>query len=258
MDFEQSSDQSATPPQTNTTDPLEALVGEGKPFKDIAALASSKIEADGFIEQLKSENFQMREAVKKAEDKLSRASTTTEILDAVRGMQTQGQTNEPLDTSDEDKGGNQSILTKETIAELIQSTISKTEQDKTKEANYQSVKDAFVEAFKDPDKARLQYKAAAVALEMTEEQLDSYAKQNPTLVLQAAGLKPAFKSTTAPPDYVGQGHQNSDANLGTVNTRDHAWWESQRKDKGNTWYFSTKTQQMYWDDAKALGDSFLP
>jgi hypothetical protein len=257
MDFDSTGDQTGTPAPTNTTDPLEALVGDGKPFKDVAALASSKVEADAFIEQLKGENFQMREAVKEAEEKLSRASTTTEILDAVRGMHTQGKPNDPPDRGDEDKDRNQSGLTEEAIAELIQRTISKTEQDKTKESNYDSVKDAFLKAYADPDKARLQYKAAAVSLDMTEDQLDAYSEQNPQMVLKAAGLKPAFKSTTRPPDYVGQGDQNSEAALGVTNQRNHAWWEGQRKAKGNTWYFSTKTQQMYWNDVNALGDSFL-
>jgi hypothetical protein len=257
MEFEPSGDQTAPTPDHPTNDPLAELVGEGKPFKDIAALASAKVEADQFIEKLKSENFEMRNVVKEAEEKLSRSSTTAEILEAVRSMQV-GQANEPGIKTGEADQGNQSQITEEQIAELIQRNLSKTKQEETKEANYKSVKDAFMNAFKDPDKARLEYKAAAIALEMTEEQLDAYAQQNPRLVLQAAGLKPAFKSTNTPPDYL-QNTVNSEAqgNQGGPK-RDHIWWEAQRKEKGNTWYFQPKTQQMYWEDAKALGDSFLP
>jgi hypothetical protein len=258
MEFDKNAgDQTSTQAPTNDTDPLEALVGEGKPFKDIAALAKGKIEADEFVDQLKRENFDMRKSVAEAEEKLSRSSTTAEILEAVRSM-AGGKPNDPPQTTkgDEGESGNQSTLTEDAIAELIQRTMSKTELAKTQEANYQSVKDAFVKAYTDPDKARLQYKAAALALDMTEDQLDSYAKQNPTLVLQAAGLKPAFKSTQSPPSYL-DNPQNTEHQPAQTNQRDNSWWEVQRKEKGNSWYFQPKVQQMYWDDAKALGDSFL-
>lgn len=257
MDFEANAGDPGAQAPAPTNDPLAELVGEGKPFKDVAALAASKVEADAFIEQLKGENSQMRGAVKEAEEKLSRSSTTAEILEAVRGMTTQGQPNEPVIPTGEGDAGNQPNITEDDIAELIQRTLSKTEQDKTKEANFNSVKKGFMEFFKDSDKARLAYKAAAVALEMSEDQLDVFSKQSPHLVLRAAGLEPAFKSETNPPSYL-QSNVNSEHDAGNTPKRDHAWWEAQRKEKGNTWYFSTKTQQRYWEDAKAIGDSFLP
>ena len=40
---------------TPTTDALAELVGEGKKFKDIAALAVGKVESDKFIDRLKKE-----------------------------------------------------------------------------------------------------------------------------------------------------------------------------------------------------------
>ena len=46
-----------TPP---VADPLQELVGEGKKFKSIEDLAKSKVEADRFIDKLKSENDALR------------------------------------------------------------------------------------------------------------------------------------------------------------------------------------------------------
>ena len=257
MDFEpKAGDQTGAPQEpTNPTDPIEALVGEGKPFKDLAALAKGKLEADEFVEQLKKENYEMRNAVKEAEEKLSRSSTTAEILEAVRGM-AQGP-NEPPTPGGEGDPGNQPGITEDDIADLIKRTLSKTEQEKTREANFNSVKSAFMDSFKDPDKARLAYKAAAVALEMTEEQLDAYSKQSPHLVLRAAGLEPAFKSTQTPPSYLESNANSEHQGAGTGPVRDNSWWETQRKAQGNSWYFQPKTQQMYWEDVKALGDKFL-
>lgn len=257
MDFNAEAGKTPEPKQTDTTNPLEALVGDGKPFKDLEALATAKVESDNFIEQLKSENFEMRQAVKDMEDKLARASTTTEILEAVRSMSTRsGEETTQTSRDEPNESGNQPGITENNIEEMIQRTMAKQESERKAADNYELVKATFLEKFKDPDKARLQYKAAAVALEMTEEQLDMYAKQNPHLVLRAAGIEPTFKSTSTPPSYIAN-KVNSEA--GTTETvRDHSWWEQQRKAKGNTWYFSPKVQQMYWNDANALGDKFLP
>ncbi len=257
MEFDSTGDQTGAPAQAPTNDPLAELVGEGKPFKDMAALAASKVEGDTFIGQLKSENFEMRKAVKEMEDKLSRASTTTEILEAVRSMQTAA----PGDSSGKgDEGEGKVItpaLTEENIEALIQRTMKQDAQAKTSETNYKLVMDTFMEHFKDADKARIQYKQAALNLDMTEAQLDVYAKQNPHLVLKAAGLEPSFKSSNTPPSYL-QTNQNSEHQDTTKNLRDHAWWEQQRKANGNTWYFQPKIQQQYWNDANEIGDSFLP
>lgn len=72
----------------------ERLVGEGKPFKDIEALAKGKMDADAFIEQLKNENAQMREAVASSEQEALKAATMSQVLEAVRTLSGSGDTND--------------------------------------------------------------------------------------------------------------------------------------------------------------------
>lgn len=257
MEFEPTPGQTTEPTQAPTNDPLAELVGEGKPFKDGSALASAKLESDAFITQLKGENFEMRKTVTEMEDKLARASTTTEILEAVRNMQTAGLTQDPPTGGEVVPNENQvPALTEASIEEMIQRTMQRTEQSKVAESNFDLVKAAFMKKFVDPDKARLEYKAAAASLEMTEDQLDAYSKQNPSLVLKAAGLEPAQMSLFQP-NYL-ETKENTEAINKNPNVRDHLWWETQRKANGNAWYFQPKIQQKYWDDARAIGDSFLP
>jgi len=253
MEFEAPAETGAPAPAP-TNDPLAELVGEGKPFKDMAALATSKLEGDTFIGQLKSENHEMRQAVKEMEDKLARASTTTEILEAVRSMSPPAQ--DPPTSGEVEPTVTIPEFTKDDVEALIQRTLKQTEQTKTSEVNYQLVMDTFMDAFKDADKARVQYKAAAAALQMTEDQLDVYSKQSPHLVLKAAGLEPSFKSTSQPLSYLQTSH-NSEHDAPKGDRRDNAYWEALRKANGNAWYFQPKIQQQVWKDVNELGDSFL-
>mgnify|MGYP000205087855 CR=1 FL=1 len=50
-----------TPATQTTSDIVSALVGEGKKYKTLDDLAKGYINADGFIEQLKAENRELKE-----------------------------------------------------------------------------------------------------------------------------------------------------------------------------------------------------
>ncbi len=236
----------------------ERLVGDGKQFKDIEALAKGKTDADAFIEQLKNENASMREAVTTSEQESLKAATLSQVLEAVRTLSDSGNPNDPAPAGDGSIDGNQPALSKEDILNLVQRTLDKTDAKRAQDINFDSVRDAFLKVFKDGDKARLEYKATADGLGIKESQLDDFARMNPELVIRAAGLKPAFTSDPSIPSYLANS-ENSEANKnkGVDGAKDHIWWDEQRRAKGNAWYFSTTIQQAYWRDAKALGDSFL-
>ena len=249
------------PPTGETTppaNPSEALVGEGKPFKDINALAKGKLEADTFIEQLKAENSQMLAKLTKAEQESLQGGTINSVLEAVRQLSGSGTPNDPAPPGEGNEAGNQSSLNEEDVASVVAKLLQKNETVKTQANNFDTVRNAFQKQYNDPDKARLQYKAAAESLGMTEEQLDEFSKMNPKLVLRAAGLEQAFKSNQTPPSYL-SGDKPGDSGEGAIidTAKDNTWWEEQRKAKGNAWYFRPKVQQAYWKDVKALGDNFL-
>lgn len=237
----------------------EALIGEGKKFKDVDALAKSRIEADNFIEQLKKENAEMRKTVEEAETDKTKSATMSQILDAVRTLSSGGSANDPgtqvLKEAQED--GNQSGLTENDILSIVQRTLEKTESTRLQEQNYNSVKQAFQSKFTDPDKARLEYKATAQSLGMSEAQLDMYAKQNPKLVLRAAGLDQAQKPQHSPSYLASETNNDVAGRDNKEEHHDNKWWSEQRKKLGNRWYFRPEVQQKYWADERALGDSFL-
>ena len=235
----------------------EQLVGEGKPFKDIEALAKGKTDADSFIEQLKNENAQMREAVATSEQESLKAATMSQVLEAVRTLSGSGDGNDPAPAGDLSLDGNQSALSEQDILNLVQRTLDKDTASTLRETNYSSVHDAFLGTYKDSDKARLEYKATASALGIKEEQLDEFARMNPELVIRAAGLKPASTSEPTPSYLANSNNSEATKNAGVDAPMNHRQWEELRGRKGNKWYFDSKVQQAYWKDVQALGDSFL-
>jgi len=70
-----------TPPDTQTSDIVSALVGEGKKYKTLDDLAKGYINADGFIEQLKAENRELKE-------KATAAKTVDDVLQRLNQQQT--------------------------------------------------------------------------------------------------------------------------------------------------------------------------
>lgn len=69
------------PTDTNPSDPLAVLVGEGRKYKTPQDLGKAYLEADGFIEKLKEENRLLRE-------KAARAATLEEVLGKLQPVAT--------------------------------------------------------------------------------------------------------------------------------------------------------------------------
>jgi hypothetical protein len=246
----------AQDPNVQVAPLAEQLVGDGKPFKDVEALAKGKTDADSFIEQLKNENAGMRDAMAKSEEAALKAATMSQVLEAVRTLSGSGDANDPTPVGDVSEDGNQPALSEQDILNLVQRTLEKDTATRTQQDNFDSVRKTFLGTYKDSDKARLEYKATAEALGITEKELDSFARMNPELVVRAAGLKPA--SNTPTPSYLASNKNSAGGEPNAIDApRDNVWWEEQRKAKGNKWYFDTKIQQAYWRDVQALGDSFL-
>lgn len=120
---------SATPDgQTGTTNPaiqntseiVSALVGEGKKYKTLDDLAKGYINADGFIEQLKAENRELKE-------KAVAAKTVDDVLQRLNQQQT---TQDSDPTPAPAKGIDVSELSK-----LVEATVTGLETQKQRQSN---------------------------------------------------------------------------------------------------------------------------
>ena len=109
-----------TPPDTQTSDIVSALVGEGKKYKTLDDLAKGYINADGFIEQLKAENRELKE-------KATAAKTVDDVLQRLNQQQT---TQEGDPSSAPTKGVDVAELSK-----LVEATVTGLETQKQRRSN---------------------------------------------------------------------------------------------------------------------------
>ena len=111
----------ATTPATQTTsDIVSALVGEGKKYKTLDDLAKGYINADGFIEQLKAENRELKE-------KATAAKTVDDVLQRLNQQQT---TQDSDPTPAPTKGVDVAELSK-----LVEATVTGLETQKQRRSN---------------------------------------------------------------------------------------------------------------------------
>ena len=254
MEFENKD--SKTPVDPTPVSAADQLVGEGKPFKDIEALASGKQEADRFIEQLKRESAEQRDAIAKLEKERLEAATISQVLEAIKGQTSERPFHDPASSGEKIETGNLPGLTEDDILKAIEDKLNAREIAHAQSRNFSEVRDAFSQKWEDPDVARLEYKAAAKRLDISEQELDALSRKNPTLVLMAAGLA-GSDASPASPSYLAT-NENSDASGGKKQGehRNRSWWNEQRRAKGNSWYFQPSVQNQMWKDVEALGDSF--
>ena len=129
--------------QTHTSEsdnPLESLVGEGKKFKSVEDLARGKMESDKFIAQMQREQQELRE-------ELNKRLTVEEVLAKIE--ERQKRSSAPVDDEDytksnssEDRGVDMSAIEK-----LVESKFNEAQSMADQRRNMQSVKNIMRERF---------------------------------------------------------------------------------------------------------------
>lgn len=249
-----------TPPKTTEVEnPLEVLVGEGKKFSTPEELAKGKLEADRFIEQLQSEAAEMRNVIEQNEtDRNSKIDRLLESLNAPKADNTQHSKDVPeMNTTPqvpENTQGSDATDAKVDIESTIDKLLSQRDAQRSKQQNIESVTTKMNELYGDRSAAMV--KQTADQMGVTTEWLEYVAGENPKAFFKLVGAEDkkgaqqSLATQQSNTNFEGQPSSNE-----TV--RDQAWWNTQRKTQGNSWFFKPKTQQAYWEDAKSLGSRFL-
>ena len=141
---------SATNAEVSET--VSLLVGDGRKYKTIEDLAKAYVNADGFIEQLKNENQELR-------SKTVEAKTIDEVLERLQA----NQSNAAAPTSVA-QGSATSGLSAEDVAKIVQQTVTGLETAKAKEGNIKKADAKMKEVF--GDKAVEVYKTVAKTPEL--------------------------------------------------------------------------------------------
>ena len=163
--------------ETNTVEPssepsaFETLVGEDRKFKNPEDLAKGKLEADKFIDQLKSELSGLRE-------ELNKRLTSEEVLEKIREenknyVSQQGENTTPS-------------LSEDKVEELVKKTLDSTRNEETKISNLKAVDNRLVEMF--GDKAGQWLYKKSQELGVSPGFLEDVAKTSPSAFFNTVGL----------------------------------------------------------------------
>ena len=236
---------------TNNIDPnkdyLTELVGEGKKYSDVAALARSRVEADQFIERLKSETQGLR-------TELQTRTTLEEVLDKLSNPE---RTQPPTNSNNQQSETEATALKPEDIAKLVDERVSERERARAANANLESAKRVLAQAYGNDYAQRLYDETSSLGL--SKDYVNNLAQTAPKALFKLLGIdetasqKPTQRNDLFVPPQ-SQVRTNPTSSVG--NDRNEKYYQDLRRKDPNT-YWSTKVQNQMHQDALRLGESFF-
>jgi hypothetical protein len=174
------------PAEAKTADPgtsslVNELVGPGKKFKDLDALAKSKLESDAFIKQVQAEN----EGLRKDLEKRLKAE---EALEALRN---QPQTQEPAQPA--------AVPDQKSISEIVRQEMSEAEKAKAFEKNVLEANDYIIKKVGSKEAAVKFIQEKATELGVQKEWLFDMAGRSPKALYNLLGVQPEVKPAQPSP-----------------------------------------------------------
>lgn len=233
--------------QQTETDFLAELVGEGKKFKDTAALARGKWESDTHIKTLETENSQLRNdylALKADSD----ARKKLEDLIADFGSQ-----RETSSSATQTNDGNKSAIDFSQIESLVDKKLRAERQAEAYDRNFKFVETKLKEKYGPSYQTTL--KKQIDELGLTAEQVDKLARETPTLAIKALGLdaQPVQQTFMAPP--ASQVRRDNFKPMGEQK-RYLSYYEDMRKTNPKL-YRDPKINLQMEADAQLYGEAFF-
>lgn len=225
-------------PQSEAADLFATLVGEGKKFKSPQDLAKSRLEADKFIEQLKSENAEMRRELEKA----SKVGAIDEALNRL---------NDRLEkaSGDSEEGVKPTAMSREDILAIVREDTLRSKWDQNRKA----IQAELVNKLGEASKARDYLSQKSAELGMSLNDLRSIVEKSPAAARNLLGLgahTPAPGPTPLPPN-----SRNTEAIAPTVGVRNKAYYDNLRKEMG-TKFWTPSIQTQMFKDREAMGENF--
>ena len=222
-------------------DHLSNLVGDGKKFKSVEDLARGKLEADKYIEQLTSEQKELRQAYSELESQLKAGQTVEDVLK--RMQESRGS-----------EGGNQSAgtISPDDVLKLVDERLSKSKQESIKQANQAESQAAVLKHFNNNEqKAREFVQQEARRLGMDPRELREIGAQSPAAFTRLLGLS---QSRATGPNI--QSEVNSDASgMSQSGMRNATYYRELREKLGHK-FWEPNIQQQRMRDRQSLGDKF--
>lgn len=228
-------------PETTVDDPLTALVGEGKKFKDAASLAKGKLEADKHIERLEGEMQGLRQEL---EQRLS----LEKFLDKLEHG------TEPKTPEATTPQAPSQTITPEDIAKTVKQVLTTEKDVSTRQSNVDFVRSKLQEAWGKDYVAKLEEVAPEVG---GKDFLSTIAETNPKAFLKLVGVEqratPVNTDVVTPPKPTSTTTPFASGHTGVKN---QAYFQKLRKDDPKK-YWAADTQMEMHKIAETMGEAFF-
>lgn len=238
-------DQDDSPAIDPNKDYFSELVGEGKKYKDTAALARAVLEKDSFIDKLKGETSGLRE-------ELNTRLKLEEAIDRIASSQA-SPSSEHTNAPEQDQG--QPAINPDDIVQKVRDSLTADQKKDQRAKNTAAVEAKLQEAF--GPTFRRTIKEQARKLGIGEEFARNLAAEQPNAFLKLFDVKPQpeFNSTA---QHIPQSQVNSEA-LGfrpDAGTKRQSFYEAMRKSDPKS-YWSVRVQNDMHREAQKQGPSFF-
>ena len=223
---------------------LGDLVGEGRKFNDVEALARGKLEADRFIEQMKQENAALKTDLEK---QAYRIGVETQLKETA--SVSTAELSDPNNLSGtSNAAGTQSSSSEADIESLVEQTLKKRELESVAKNNIAVVESELEKAYGTEAAAAVQQKANELGLPMSE--LQGMASKSPSAFMQLMG-----KSAPVSSPLVQGSIRTEGSTMQASSDKDFGFYQRLRKEN-STLYYKPSTQRAMMADADRMGDKF--
>ena len=232
--------------QTQTKESfVDHLVGDGKKFKDIEALAKGKLEADRHIGEITKTLDELRA-------ELAKQDYAKNLLEQMsKGSETGAEQPTPVTTSSSNtENTTQSASDFEALVEKV---ITAKEKSKTASQNISVVGEEMQKQY--GDKTADILKAKSLELNMSLDRLKEIAAESPTAFFQLIGVKKMGEKTSTSTGVTTQSTIRSENFNSYSQDRTFEYYQKLRKENRSL-YYSPKIQNTMLQDRERLGDRF--
>lgn len=224
---------------------LGDLVGDGRKFNDVEALAKGKLEADKFIEQMKQENATLKADLEKQAYRLGVTAKMEEMASAT--------TAELPDPNNNNSGTSNTANTQFSSSEaniesLVEQTLKRREQESSAKNNIAIVESELEKAYGTEASSAVKQKASELGLPMNE--LQGMAAKSPAAFMQLMG-----KSAPSISPVVQGSIRTEGSTMQASSEKDFGYYQRLRRENSSQ-YYKPSTQRAMMADAERLGDNF--
>ena len=232
--------------QTQTKESfVDHLVGDGKKFKDIEALAKGKLEADRHIGEITKTLDELRA-------ELAKQDYAKNLLEQMsKGSETGAEQPTPVTTSSSNTEN--TTQSASDIESLVEKVITAKEKNKTASQNISVVGEEMQKQY--GDKTAEVLKAKSLELNMSLDRLKEIAAESPTAFFQLIGVKKMGEKTSTSTGVTTQSTIRSETFNSYSQDRNFDYYQKLRKENRSL-YYSPKIQNTMLQDRERLGDRF--